>query len=329
MAVFTCNWDNSAVISNSNAISQRLSWREKSLGGVFNTTNVTPSNDMSIVVNSATFNSALTNKIYEFKLEAICSVEGPVINSNGILENIRFSCILPEITPTSDTLDFFLDLSNTDITKVRLKLKLQSDNSTIITQTINRVLNSIDYTFTGLNPLTDYYLEVEYYTTINGIEVISSSVGFLGTFCGGNVAGYAFSTLAATTTTTTSSTTTTTTTPFLLDSIYVGAKATSAIPNESEILLGNFSSQNGSLDVTADWTPFNSSPQYLWWAIPDLGLVYQKDSWYESILNNGNMGNPGDLFETISTVNVGGQDYLVGITAYQTQFFTTCLLLKI
>lgn len=134
------------------------------------------------------------------------------------------------------------------------------------------------------------------------------------------------STTSTSTTTSSSTTTTTTAAPEL---VYYGAKALGAAPDEAEILLGISSAQDGSTDVTVDWTSFNGTPQYLWWAIPDLSPSHDKNAWYATVINNGNMGNPGDLFESITTVNVGGQDYFVGITAYQTQFVTTCDIIKI
>lgn len=73
MATLDCTWDNTAVSASSNVISQRLSWREKSLGGGFNTSSVTPTNDMAKTVSLATFSAVTVNKVYEFKVEAICT----------------------------------------------------------------------------------------------------------------------------------------------------------------------------------------------------------------------------------------------------------------
>lgn len=331
MAIFHCSWDNTTIANNSNVIYQRLSWREKSVGGAFNTTSIIPTNDLDKTVSSVDFVSASYNKVYEFILEVFCSLGGSTQNSNGIVEKISFGCILPQtvgILDTTASLNF--NLSNTDITKIRLVLKLQSNNSIVSSATISRSGDTLSHTFTGLTPSTDYYFELEFYAVVNGVEVISSSPSFLGSVCGGNITNYTFSTLTEiipTTTTTTSSTTTTTT--IASNYMYFGAKNTITTPNSGEILAGLLSIQDGNFNVTADWTSFNSTPQYLWWAIPNINTNHNKNAWYASVLNNGNMGNPGDLFETISVVNVSGQDYYVGITAYPTQFTTTCDLLKI
>ena len=47
----------------------------------------------------------------------------------------------------------------------------------------------------GLDSATGYYLEVEFYATINGVEVISSDAAYLGASCGGNITGYQVTTL--------------------------------------------------------------------------------------------------------------------------------------
>lgn len=191
MAILYCTWDNTAVSASSNVISQRLSWREKTVGGGFNTTSVTPSNDMAKTVSAADFTAATVNKVYEFKVEAICTEGGPTANLNGIVENIVFSCVTPEpIVVTTTTLNFHINIPSTDITKARLRLRLQSDNSLIATQTVTKASNAIDYTFTGLTNNTGYYVEIEYYAMVNGVEVISSSVDYIGNPCGGNITGY-------------------------------------------------------------------------------------------------------------------------------------------
>lgn len=116
---------------------------------------------------------------------------GPTMNLNGIVENIVFECVTPEpIVTTTTTLNFHVNIPSTDITKARVRLKKQSDNSLVDTQTITKTANAIDCTFTSLTNNTGYYVEIEYYAVVNTIEVISSSVDYLGSFCGGNIAGY-------------------------------------------------------------------------------------------------------------------------------------------
>lgn len=126
-----------------------------------------------------------------------------------------------------------------------------------------------------------------------------------------------------TTSTTTSSTTTTTTT---LDTIYVGAQSSATPPNAAAIVLGNVTSQLGSSDVTADWTPFNASPQYCWVAIPNKGGTYTKTKWFVSSINNGNIGGGANLFESPISVTILGNPYFLYFTNFQTQFTATCLM---
>lgn len=132
------------------------------------------------------------------------------------------------------------------------------------------------------------------------------------------------STSSTTTTSTSSTTTTTTTTTAPDDIVYFGAKATGSTPIESEILAGLDITVDASLDVTVDWTSFNASPQYCWFAIPALGTPYNKNRWYVDAGNNGNIGTISDLFGAPATVSVSGNNYYVWITNYQTQFTDPC-----
>lgn len=132
-----------------------------------------------------------------------------------------------------------------------------------------------------------------------------------------------------TTTTTTSSTTTTTTTAAPLDTIYIGAKASGTAPNESEILAGEDSQQDGSEDVSADWTAMTGTPQYVWFAIPNLGTAYNKNHWYVNAGNQGDIGTVDDLFGAPTIVSVSGDSYFVWISNYATQFTANALLQRI
>lgn len=131
-------------------------------------------------------------------------------------------------------------------------------------------------------------------------------------------------TLTPPTTTTTSSTTTTTTT-VALDDIFVFAQATTATPSAATILAGNHTTQNASLDVSADWTPFSGTPQVCVVAIHQRsGTV--KTKWFEDVINNGNIGGGGDLFSAPVTVTAGGNPYDVYITAFATTFDNVVLM---
>ena len=196
MAQFTLNWDNAGVLAEPNAIGQRAAYRRKDVGGAFITTGFTPANDMATSINSATSpNSLLENVVYEFKVSAICTENGPTDNNNGIVEQIIFSCILPDVTQTDVASTITLDVTGLNITQARFTLRKQSDNSVVNGPTIvAAIANSITKTATGLTPSTGYYWQVELYATINGVEVVSSSASYLNAVCG----PYNFNTDAAT-----------------------------------------------------------------------------------------------------------------------------------
>lgn len=196
MATFTLNWNNSLVLANGNAINQRAYYRIKTVGGSFLTTGFTPTNDMATSIVSAT-HTGTGNKIYEFKIAAVCTAGGPTDNDNGIVEQIVFECITPtSLIATETTTTIVVNFTGTDITKVKWSIRKQGDNSLVQTAT-TIVSGSTSHTFTGLTANTAYYVTIEYYTTINSTEVISSNSHYLNAVCGGNVSGYQITTDAA------------------------------------------------------------------------------------------------------------------------------------
>lgn len=184
-AQFTLNWDNTAVLAHPNSTGQRVSYRQKSVGGAWITAGFTPANDLATNVNSAdTPNSLLDNVVYEFKVENLCSEGGPTINDNGVREAIEFACITPDTDQDFESASISINLTGTDITKVRFTLKRASDNTIIAGPTVvNRVANAASFNVTGLVPETNYYWQVELYANVNNIEVISSQVAYLGQPC--------------------------------------------------------------------------------------------------------------------------------------------------
>lgn len=185
MAQFTLNWDNTAALANANAIAQRASYRRRSTMGAFITSGFTPNNDLPKSAVTTQSPVLVDNVVYQFKVETLCTVNGPTINDNGIQEQMKFACITPEIVESDTTSAISIDVTNTDITKARFRLKKTSDNSTIFGPSIvNTVANTVSITATGLTASTAYYWQVEFYATVNGVEVISSAVGYLNSVCG-------------------------------------------------------------------------------------------------------------------------------------------------
>lgn len=173
---------------------QRVSKRKKSVGGVWDTTgfiNVSTSiNASCIAMDIATlFATVDYNNVYEFKVENKCETDALMINDNGIQEGILFKCITPVINVTNQFITVNVPILNTDITKIKYTVKKQSDSSTVATQIVVRDHNNSSHVFT-LTEETAYFILVEMYANINGVEIISSHVDYMGTFCGGDVTGY-------------------------------------------------------------------------------------------------------------------------------------------
>lgn len=195
MALLTLNWDNTLVLASANATGQRASKRIKSVGGAFSTLGFNPANDLlkTAVTTDATVDA---NKVYEFMIQAICISGGPTMNTNGLQEGIVFQCIEPSFDETNTTIDVVVNLAGLDITKIRVRLKKQSDDSLVGTVTANKIGTIATASFSGLTASTDYYVEIELYATVNGVEVISSAAEYLNEVCGGNIDGYQVSTTA-------------------------------------------------------------------------------------------------------------------------------------
>jgi len=183
MAVITLNWDNTAVNASANATAQRASKRIAAVGGAYDTTGFSPANDLPKTAN--TVDATVTaNRVYDFKIEAICVSGGPTPNDNGVKQGIVFACIAPSFSVTSSTIQATVNLAGTDITKVKMTLRKQTDDTLQATQTVNNVGGSAVANFTGLAAGTGYYLETEMYAVVDGVEVISSSVEYLNAVCG-------------------------------------------------------------------------------------------------------------------------------------------------
>lgn len=195
MATITLVWDNTAVAASANATGQRASKRIKAIGGAFSTTGFAPANTLPVSA-TTTIATVIANRIHEFKVDGLCVLGGPTINSNGLKEQIVFECLPISISKTSTTISLDIALTNIDFTKVKYTVKLAADNTVVNTFTGFVAAGHCPHTFSALDPSTAYYIEVEYYTDIETVEVISSSPDYLNTVCGGNIAGYTVTTNA-------------------------------------------------------------------------------------------------------------------------------------
>lgn len=171
-----------------------------------------------------------------------------------------------------------------------------------------------------------------YFGGINSsISNLEEDVDTLGLGLGTSTTTTTTTTGGTTTSTTSTSTTTTTTTTAApgSDTIYMGAKASGTAPTEGQILAGTTSTQDGSDDVTLNWTSLTSSAQFVWFAIPALGTAYNKNHWYVNAGNQGAIGTGDDLFGAPATVSVNGENYYVWISNYATQFTAPTLLQRV
>lgn len=190
MGLLRLNW---TPVITANVLSQRASKRIKSVGGAWSTLGFIPADDMSIV-EATTVATVNDNTVYEFKLENICTTGGPTTSLQGILENIAFNCIAPALSATETTVNVDTNLAGTDITKVKYTLRKASDNSSVGAVVVVRSGNAAPTIFSGLDTNTAYYVTLELYATINGIDAISSNAAYMNAVCGGNIGGYTIST---------------------------------------------------------------------------------------------------------------------------------------
>lgn len=180
---FRLTWNNTNVAASSNSINQRALYRYKSIGGAFLSDGFTPANDLATSANTTISKALDDNKVIQFEVETICTVNGPAINDNGIVEAIGFSCIAPVITKDYVSSNISIDITGLDITKARFTLRKASDNTLIYQIIVNPIGTTISTNAVGLSSSTNYYWQIELYANVNNIEVISSDSNYLGTPC--------------------------------------------------------------------------------------------------------------------------------------------------
>jgi hypothetical protein len=185
MAQFTLNWFNTAVIINPNATGQQASHRLKSVGGAFTLAGWSPANPLPKTASTSTSPVLTDNRVYEMKVEALCTEGGPTINDNGLQEGLKFACLIPVISNiTTSGATVALNVLNTDITAATFVIHLSSDDSVVAgPTTVARVGNSITYNATGLDDDEDYYVETILYAITNGSQIQSNDDDQLDVSC--------------------------------------------------------------------------------------------------------------------------------------------------
>lgn len=327
MGIVKLKWNNLAVQNSLSATGQRISKRLKSEGGSYDTLNFSPANDLAKTVSAATA-TVLDNKIYQFIVQSLCTFGGPVGNDNGPVEGIGFGCILPVVQSTHSSVSVTVNVANTDIQKARIKIRTVNNFTQVGLLIVARSNDLLVANFTGLEAATNYFVEVEFYAVINGVEIISSNENFLNTVCGGNITGYKVTTgnppscpipiglqiqsLAAP----------------VVEQIYYGIKTGGAIPDATEVVAtGVTTSQDASATVSIPWQQFSDPTKYPWVAIPNKGGTYTKTRYFANDLAQGTIGQSGDVFHAAETVIIGGQSYNVYITDYPISFDSDVLLI--
>lgn len=184
MAQFNLNWFNTAVIVNANVVGQRAAHRQKSVGGAYSSSGYTPANDLPTTASAVQTPVLANNVVWEFKVDAICTLGGPTINDNGIQEGLGFSCLVPSLSNTDTTATIVLNIGSVDIGSAAFTLHKVSDDSIVSGPiTVNKLGTTISHTVTGLDPDTDYYWEFIEYATVGGVVIASSDVNQLGASC--------------------------------------------------------------------------------------------------------------------------------------------------
>lgn len=181
MAQFTLEWDNSGIQAVTNVLHQQAVYRYRTVGGAFLSTGFTPANPLGKTATTTDSPVLTNNRVVQFKVQTLCTVSGPTDNDNGIIEAIEFAAISPVLTKTTTTVEMSLSLLNTDITKVRAVMKKTADNTVVYDDVLYRATDAVSTTVTGLTPDTNYFWQFEFYVSINGGDVVSSSGNYSGT----------------------------------------------------------------------------------------------------------------------------------------------------
>jgi hypothetical protein len=176
MGTRNLTWDNTGLAANTNITGVQVGKRLKSVGGAFAYTPL----DKAITTHEATLED---NKVHEFKVQTLCTVNGPVDNTGGVKEGLTFACLLPQFFATTSTIKVVLNVSGLDLTKAKVRLFKVTGDVFVEEKIPLKTGSEITAEFTGLTDNTDHYVTIQLYAMVGGVEQSSS-------LCGGNVAGY-------------------------------------------------------------------------------------------------------------------------------------------
>jgi hypothetical protein len=192
MGQFTLTWSNTNEISNPNVTGQRASYQART-GGTWATDGFNPANDMAKTITTTISKTLSDNVVYQFKIEAICTVGGTVINDNGVQEAINFTCIDTSValnSPNYNTVTVGVTgLTGLDITKFDFYLKLggAGQAGANVATSLGAVVSGgtvATITFSGLNGGTSYELWYAMHATVKGVDVLSTASSQLNGLCG-------------------------------------------------------------------------------------------------------------------------------------------------
>lgn len=184
MGQYQLNWFAAPVMVNLNATGQQAVYRRKSTGGAYLTTGFTPSNPLLKTTEQVTSGVLADNILWQFKVQALCTVGGPTDNDNGPIEGMKFACLTPSLSWDKFDATITLNVGANDVESAIFTLHLASDDSVIdISSLVARVGSAITYQATGLTDDTEYYWTYVMKNTVNGVLIASSDADQLGTSC--------------------------------------------------------------------------------------------------------------------------------------------------
>lgn len=181
-AIFQLNWNISNTENDPNTSTQKALYKKRLdgagapfLDGIEGGLPFNPPNPISKNVSATQSGSLSDNAVYQFKIQTICGVNGPVDNMDGIFEAINFICIEPTATFTYNQATITIPVSGTpDIIKAKIKLT----NTTTGVVLVNNVVvsasgSNITYTKTGLSPSTSYRWDITLGANVNSADKYS------------------------------------------------------------------------------------------------------------------------------------------------------------
>jgi hypothetical protein len=134
-----------------NSSSQDVQYR------VSGTSNWTTFQNVGATVNTLAITGLSDNTKYDFQIVDNCVVGGPV--ASAPYTNIKFTCPTPGFTTTYNSIQYTFNALGGSVDSYVVNL-LDTNNNLVATQTITSPPSVIVGSFTGLNALTTYWVQI-------------------------------------------------------------------------------------------------------------------------------------------------------------------------